>query len=434
MAAYQRTARPLAGLQRRIVNPSSKARSELRAVLTGLVACLLAGLWPQPAFAHASSNSFLMLHVQDTAASSAGSAAQGADRAQLTGRWDIALRDLDAVLALDADEDGQLRWGEIRRESGAIVDYARRALQLGAAHAEAAVGASASSDECIVRWSPALQIESHTDGRYAVLSFTADCPTPLRSLDVQYRLFAEADAGHRGLLSVESGGVSQAAVAGADAPHLRLDLDRPAMGTALLQYVRVGMSHIFGGYDHLLFLLSLLLPAVLVRTAGQWLGQRSLRSALFDVFRVVTAFTLAHSLTLALAVFGVLRVPTRWSESAIALSVLLAALNNLVPRVHGRRWQVAFAFGLIHGLGFANVLRELALPAGQRAVALLGFNLGVEAGQLCIVLLFLPVAFALRDSRFYRRGFVPAGSGLIAIVATLWLVERLFDQKWGWLP
>jgi len=267
-----------------------------------------------------------------------------------------------------------------------------------------------------------------------VLTFTADCAAAARQLDVRYTLFAESDAGHRGLLSVTSGGATQSAVAIPGGAPLRIDLGHPSSGAALLEYFRTGVGHIFGGYDHLLFLLSLLLPAVLVRLNGRWQGRRSVRDTLLDVSGVVTAFTVAHSLTLGLAVFGVLRVEARWSEAAIALSVLLAALNNLAPQVERRRWLVAFAFGLVHGLGFANVLSALSLPAGGRALALLGFNLGVEAGQLCVVLAFLPLAYLLRDTRFYRRAFMPAGSGLVAVIAALWLVERVLDQKWSWMP
>ena len=122
-------------------------------------------------------------------------------------------------------------------------------------------------------------------------------------------------------------------------------------------------------------------------------------------------------------------------ESAIALSVLLAALNNLRPLVLGRRWIVAFAFGLVHGFGFASVLAELGLPPDALLVALLGFNLGVEAGQLAIVALFLPAAFGIRRTWLYRRLLFSGGSAAIALVALGWLLERSLDLKLvpGWI-
>ncbi len=185
-----------------------------------------------------------------------------------------------------------------------------------------------------------------------------------------------------------------------------------------------GVWHIWKGYDHILFLLTLLLPAVVLYRAGRWQPRESLRDALVDVLKVVTAFTLAHSLTLTLAVNGLVNLPSRWVESGIALTVLLGALNNLFPVVRERRWAVAFAFGLIHGLGFASVLADLGLKGWNLALALVGFNTGVEVGQLAIVLLFIPIAFGLRETYFYRRAFMPAGAVAISCLAAYWLTLR----------
>jgi HupE / UreJ protein len=132
---------------------------------------------------------------------------------------------------------------------------------------------------------------------------------------------------------------------------------------------------------------------------------------------------------LSLASLGVVSLPSRWVESAIALSVVLAALNNLRPVFQGRRWTVAFGFGLIHGFGFASVLTELGLPQDTLLLALVGFNLGVEAGQLAIVAAFLPLAYWLRTGWLYQRLVMRGGSMLIVLIAGIWLVERVFDLK-----
>ena len=189
------------------------------------------------------------------------------------------------------------------------------------------------------------------------------------------------------------------------------------------------MWHIWIGFDHILFLLSLLLPAVLFWQRPRWLPVATLRVAVVDVLKIVTAFTVAHSITLSLAALGFVSLPSRWVESAIAASVVLAALNNLYPVVQGRRWAVAFGFGLIHGFGFASVLADLGLPQGALALALLGFNLGVELGQMAIVAVFLPLAFALRRTDFYRWGVFTAGSLVIVLLAMVWLAERVLDIK-----
>jgi hypothetical protein len=152
-----------------------------------------------------------------------------------------------------------------------------------------------------------------------------------------------------------------------------------------------------------------------------------LRGALGDVIRIVTAFTLAHSLTLGLAALGVVQVSSRIVEPAIAASVVLAAANNLWPLFGRDRWAVAFALGLLHGFGFSSVLAEVGLPAGHLLAALAGFNLGVELGQLALVAVFVPVAFALRRTTGYRRLGLTGGSAAAAAIALGWLVQRTFD-------
>jgi hypothetical protein len=144
---------------------------------------------------------------------------------------------------------------------------------------------------------------------------------------------------------------------------------------------------------------------------------------------MVTAFTVAHSLTLSLAVFDVVSLPSRVVESAIALTIVLAAVNNLTPILRERLWIAAFGFGLIHGFGFAGALKDLGLPRDALAISLFGFNLGVEIGQLGIVLAFFPIAYAKRFTGFYRRGVVWVGSATIGALAAVWFIERALDLK-----
>lgn len=152
-----------------------------------------------------------------------------------------------------------------------------------------------------------------------------------------------------------------------------------------------------------------------------------LGGAVKEVVKVVTAFTLAHSITLSLAALQIISLPSRLVESAIAASVVVAALNNLRGTIEGRRWVMAFVFGLLHGFGFASVLADLGLPQNALVLALVGFNVGVEIGQLAIVAVFLPLAFWLRPTRFYRVGVLKVGSLLVAMLASWWLAQRLFD-------
>ena len=248
-------------------------------------------------------------------------------------------------------------------------------------------------------------VDNHSDGAYAVLRFTATCPAALKVLDVDYRLLFDVDPQHRGLLNLAAGDERRAGILSIDAPGQQFVLAALSPVQQFVDYLEEGVFHIWTGFDHLLFLLSLLLPAVLVRTPGpapSWTPAASFGAAFRDALKVVTAFTVAHSITLSLAALGVISLPSRLVESAIAVSVILAALNNVRPVVHGGRWIVAFCFGLIHGFGFASVLADLGLPQSSLLQALIAFNLGVELGQLVIVAAFLPIAYASRQRRFSR--------------------------------
>jgi hypothetical protein len=246
---------------------------------------------------------------------------------------------------------------------------------------------------------------------------------------VHYSLLFDVDPSHRGLVQwVAPGGTaSQALLFGTESAEQTLDLGPHGWWETLRQYVVEGTWHIWIGYDHILFLLSLLLPAVLMRRGDDWEPAPSLRRSLLEVLKVVTAFTLAHSITLSLAALQVISLPSRLVESTIALSVVAAALNNLRGTIERRRWVMAFIFGLVHGFGFASVLADLGLPQDALVLALVGFNLGVELGQMAIVVAFVPIAFWLRKTLFYRHGVLTFGSIAVAIVAAWWFIQRAFD-------
>ena len=337
------------------------------------------------------------------------------DGAALRGQWDIALRDLDNAIGLDTDGDGDITWRELRARHDQISAYALQRLRI------------ASAGETCPLAATGHLVDSHTDGAYAVLQFTGTCPQPGPTLAVAYRLFADIDPQHRGLLNYVEDGESRSVVFSVDTPERVVGGDSGGPLAQFAAYVHEGVWHIWLGFDHILFLLSLLLPAVLVRRDGRWQPKDSFRGAFIEVAKVVTAFTLAHSITLSLAALGVVSLPSRWVESAIALSVVLAALNNLFPVVSHGRWMAAFAFGLLHGFGFAGALRDLGLPSSSLALSLAGFNVGVELGQLAIVAAFLPVAFWLRRTWSYRRLVLAGGSTAIAAIAVVWFAERALD-------
>jgi len=365
-----------------------------------LTLALILGM--QSALAHKPSDSYLALRVE------------GAD---VRGQWDIALRDLDFAVGLDDNGDGNITWGELRAHHPSIAAYALARLKLRSGGADCPARATG------------FWVDDHSDGAYSVMRFVAACPVEVTTLEVSYSLFADLDPQHKGLLRLEYGSGTRTGIFSPEHATQRFELAKFTRLVQFLDYGREGIWHIWFGFDHILFLVSLLLPAVLAFEARGWRAIKRFPPAFWDVFKIVTSFTVAHSITLSLATLGVILLPSRLVESTIAASVVLAALNNLVPLVHDRRWVVAFAFGLIHGFGFASVLRDLGLPQDALLLALVGFNLGVEVGQLGIVSAFLPIAYGLRASWFYRRLVFAGGSLAIVAVAAVWLVERAFNLK-----
>jgi hypothetical protein len=333
------------------------------------------------------------------------------------GQWDIALRDLDFAIGLDSNGNGEITWGELRARHADIDAYALARLRIGL---DGAACAAHVTDHLV---------DNHTDGAYAVMRFEAPCAGPGGVLLLAYSLFADIDPQHKGLLRLEFDGATRTAIFSPEAAEQRFELTKPSRITQFFDYGREGVWHIWIGFDHILFLLSLLLPAVLVITRDRWQSVERFKPAFWDVLKIVTAFTVAHSITLSLAALGVISLPTRLTESMIALSVVLAALNNIFPLFQGRRWMVAFGFGLIHGFGFASVLADLGLPRDALLLALVGFNLGVETGQLAIVAVFLPLSYALRGTWFYQRIVMVGGSALICLLAGVWLAERALNVK-----
>ena len=375
-------------------------RLHLPKLIAALFALLL--LASNTAYAHKPSDSYLTLKVEAN---------------QLQGQWDIALRDLDFAIGLDGDDNGELTWDEVRAKHKDIAAYAASRLAF-----------SAAGKSCPLEIGEQM-LDTHSDGTYTVIYFKVACGD-LAAVDMTYSLLFDVDPQHKGLLKLtNAAGEVSTAIFTPDNPHQVLTLAKASKWQQFVDYVKHGTWHIWIGFDHILFLLSLLLPAVLIIRENRWAPAPSFRAAAIDVLKIVTAFTLAHSITLSLAALQVISLPSRWIESAIALSVILAALNNLFPVFRGRRWLLAFAFGLIHGFGFASVLSDLGLPQSSLTLALVGFNVGVELGQVAIVAAFLPLAFALRAKWLYQKLIFTGGSCVIILLATIWLVERAFELR-----
>jgi hypothetical protein len=388
------------------------------------VALGLAGALLVPAEAHKASDAYLQVD-------------QGA--AGLAVRWDIALRDLDAALDLDADGDGRLTWGEVRGAWPRIEGYALARLHIAGCTLVPAGRA----------------LERRSDGAYAVLQLTAPCH-PAGAPRIDYALLREVDPTHRGIARIRQPGrelvlrvldpteatvIGEPAAAAIEertatkpatdqvaATAASVDASKSAEGAdrldSVLGFAKEGVRHILTGYDHVLFLLCLLLPAVMRRTPDGWRPVDRLSQAVWPVVGIVSAFTVAHSITLGLAATKTVSLPPAFIEPAIAVTIVLAALDNLRPVFPVRRVVVTFCFGLVHGFGFASVLSELDLPTARFAWALLQFNLGLETGQLLIVVAVTTLLFVVRTLPRYPAWAIRGGSAAAIVVGVLWLVER----------
>lgn len=407
----------------------------MRCSRTLFAACCLVGAGQ--AQAHKSSDAYLHL--------------TGGGDAAVVLRVDVALRDLDVALDLDTNGDGKLVWGEVRAAWPAIEMYVRSHVQL---------------DGCTLTGA-ARSLERRIDGVYTALQWQPEC-RPVLAPPLSYSMLAEVDPTHRGIARVEWAGASSvlrvlvpragttrepsvgpeswAAGGPAPAPSAIAPKTNAAAATAVesdpasaattapppaaqdvvppLQFLREGMRHILTGYDHVLFLICLLLPSVMRRTPQGWQPVDRLTQALWPVAGIVTAFTVAHSITLALAATGTLSLAPVFIEPAIAVTIMLTAFDNLRPIFGGRRAWVTFAFGLIHGFGFAGVLAELNLPATQFAWTLLQFNVGLELGQLLIVAVVTTLLFSLRHGVRYPIWVIRSGSVAAIAIGAIWLVER----------
>ena len=364
----------------------------------GILLCTL--LSAPSLLAHETGASFLELEITDR---------------RIEGRWEIAAGDL-------GDVDPRVVGGG----SFWSVEEAARDFPLLRAYARARLSLRADGSPLDLHWmARGIEVERTDRGTNFHLVMETECPRKPGQLEVEYRLLFETLPEHRGLLLLQCDGQTQTAMFTPERTVCLFDLTAPDRGREFRTFLWEGVWHIWIGYDHILFLVALLLPSVLRWEKDGWRPEARFRTACWNVFLIVTSFTVAHSITLSVGALGIVSLPARWVESLIALSVFLAALNNIHPVLHRRTWAVAFGFGLIHGFGFANVLAEVGLPSVHLAAALVAFNLGVELGQIAIVSLVLPVAFAIRTYPRYPKLWMPLGSGGIALLALVWMLERV---------
>ena len=312
----------------------------------------------------------------------------------------MAFRDIEVVVWMDEDLDGQITWGEATRRLDAVAAYVGAAISL------------TSGGICTLARSGADALDSGGIA-YLDLTMAGRCGDAATPLVIRSRLFAEVDPDHRTFLTATAGGTTTTALLSASNPELTLSGATGGLARSFANYFRAGVEHLLGGADHLIFLLILMLPAV---TSGG-----TARRAALGVLGAVTGFTLAHAITLTAATTELLRPPTRIIEILIAASIIVTAIDNVRPFIPAPRAAVAAFFGIIHGFGFATALAGLHLTGGGLAVALVAFNLGIEAAQIIVVLVTLPALYMLGGGRV----LLWLGSGAAGLIGLYWLVIRI---------
>lgn len=325
-------------------------------------------------------------------------------------RWEIAASDLLWALDLDADGDARLTSDEVQARFLSIAHLATEHLTIARGGARCRIGVAS------------MKMTTRGAESFVSLALRMQCPKA-GAIEASTSLFF-GSAAYSALLDVTTRQGRETAVL---SPAVATWVEPAAVSPwkTLARFLGEGIRHVMIGYDHIAFLLLLLLPSVVRSTRTGWHTVTTARTVLRDLAKIVTAFTAAHSITLALAATGTVRLPVQPIEAAIAGSIVIAGCMNLFPGAARWRLALAFGFGLVHGFGFANALEGIGVTGLAVAPMLAGFNLGVELAQLLIVVVTLPVLLVLNRSPVYARRLMPAISLAIAMTGAVWLATRV---------
>ncbi len=393
------------------------------------------------AAAHKGSDAYLEVQQVDDSAP----AARGGAAVQRDYRFTLAvsIKDLDLLLPIDANADGRVTWGEVKAALPLVLDLLNESANTESRGLLA--GNQATAAKCRLDWQ-FDGIDRRSDGAYLRFVAQARCPAA-QVLSFRYTLFREQDATHRLLVAGRVAGKDLLTTASPQQPNSLLLSPGAATGpdnattvpgtqsssrwSVSRDYFGLGVRHLLEGYDHLAFLLALVLPlrlslfASVPRVLPATVAHDSAASVWWALLRTVTAFTIGHSITLMLATFGWTQASPRWVEPAIALSIGVTALLNLRAVRWIRTDALALSFGLVHGYGFAGLLLEAAAPTGLLPWALAGFNVGVEAGQLIAVSGWILLAQPLVGRIWYESAVVRGGSVVLVLLAAWWFWQRI---------
>lgn len=358
--------------------------------------------------AHALKENYVYVNVEDD---------------HLSGMFEININDILAKLDVDIDAAGSTRLDGLIASASPVQEYLRANFKI----------LEGTNELELTFLTPTLFSEDPDFVRY---HFTAPIPqgNELTFFDSVFLTpdFIKNDRLHRSMLVYEYNRRLDLDFGAENVPIVftpnrltqTIDLEKPPTILAWKDFLWQGVRHILIGYDHILFILVLLLTTVVRLSSNKWVAVDSFRSALWNTLKIVTIFTIAHSITLTLAALDLVKVDPVIVESVIALSIIGVALNNIFPRFSAHSWLLIFLFGLFHGLGFASVMGDLQFRNVLIERILILFNVGVEIGQIGIVLLVFPILFWIRRSVFYKQIVINTFSLAAIAVSSIWVAQR----------
>lgn len=334
--------------------------------------------------------------------------------------------DIGQVAGLDTNGNGALTWGEIHQNQPLLERYITKVLSIRVDDSPCEINLSmpnirsVSGDSYLV--SP-IQVMCESDGTLGIHYDGIFEHSPTHKLLVNVNLADQSGSRLQSSSKSSSDNTSVTSVLDTDSRSVTFDASTTSLTALFISLVYEGVWHIFIGIDHILFLVATLLTVNLVREHKQWQKEPSTSRILKHTVILVSAFTLAHSITLTATALNFIALDSRLVELGIAISVLLTALNNIYPLIV-RLGIITFAFGLLHGMGFASVFADLNAQSNNLVLSVVAFNIGVEVGQLAIVAVLLPLLLWLRHFAFYAKTLMPLLSSVIAIIAINWTIQR----------
>ncbi|NDV90332.1 HupE/UreJ family protein [Alteromonas sp. 345S023] len=318
--------------------------------------------------------------------------------------------DLTKVKGLASSDNTPVGWGQVNLNHPQVVDYLNQVLAI-----------KRDGQTCSLAINlPSMRRISGED--LLVYPIEATCASR-GDMVVNYSGIFNVESDHKLLAQINTDEQSTTKVFSLDNQSATLPDEKNSNWTLFGEMLYQGVWHIFIGIDHILFLVATLLTVNLLRANGEWQKEPSTKRIFKHTLILVSAFTLAHSITLTLTALGYISLNSNLVEFGIALSVLFTAINNIYPQVV-KLGILTFAFGLLHGMGFASVFADLNAQSDSLVLSVAAFNIGVEVGQLAIVSVILPLLIGLRHWQQYARAIMPLASSVIAIIALNWAIQR----------